>query len=253
MRHRSGLATGVYAGVYYLRGGLATFAFPSLSSQFGWRVPFIITAAVTAIASFQNAFALRGLEEERLMVTFGQAYKVIRSRSVLAVAFGIIRGSSVNYVVTQFLVTYAQVNLGYSATLVGAISSLVFIGAVIGGPIGGLASDRLARRRLMITLPAVGSALAVGFFLVGVPLALLLGLGHLRERLRLPHSTRDRQEQPGDGDRDHQHNGAPLRLAVCPGLRTDVSSYGYPAGWLVVMAMSLVSVPLIWRAREPSA
>jgi MFS transporter, ACDE family, multidrug resistance protein len=259
MRHRSGLATGLYAGLFYLGGGLATFAFPSIASTYGWRLPFVITAAITLCALVQNFVALRNYPNERKQVTTEGLYRVLRSRSVIAVALGVLGGSSVNYVVTQFLVTYAQVHLGYSAALSGAISSLVFIGAVIGGPVAGWLSDHFKRRRLLIFVPVVGSALSVAFFLIDVPVALLLGT--FLSGFMISGVFGNAYGYPAQFGVDRRYLAMGIAIINITGLlygslsapvfAAVVSSAGYSAGWVVLILMSLVTAPLIYAAKEP--
>jgi MFS family permease len=46
---RSGLASGVYFGLFYLGGGVASLAFTPLASSLGWQTPFIVSAVISFV------------------------------------------------------------------------------------------------------------------------------------------------------------------------------------------------------------
>lgn len=259
MKERSGLATGAYAGLYYLGGGLATLIFPSVASEFGWRIPFVITTVVTLIALVENYLALKSVRDERRTVSLRGALNVVWNRSVLAVAIGIVGSGAVSYILTEFLVTYVQVHLGYSAAFSGAISSLVFIGAVLGGPIGGYISDTVRRRRLLIVIPAVGGALTVSLLLLSQPVSLVVGTFVTGFLISAVFGNAYAYATQLGIDRNNlamamgviNVSGLLFGSVSAPVFALIVSSYGYGIGWLAVVAVGLASAPLVYLAREP--
>ena len=176
LRQRSGLASGIYGGMFYLGGGLASIAFTPIASSMGWRVPFIIVSILTFIALGENVYAFKGYSPTTMVGSLEGAYRTLRSRNVLFVTIAILGVGAINYIITQFFVTYTEEHLGYSAAAAGTISSLFFVGAFFGGPVGGWLSDHFKeRRRLFILLPAIGAAVSVALFSIAAPVALLAG------------------------------------------------------------------------------
>jgi MFS family permease len=183
---RSGLASGVYSGLFYLGGGVASLAFTPLASSLGWQTPFIVSAVISFVALSENAYAFRGHKESKEW-DVAKARHIFSSRTIRLVAISILGASAVNYVITQFFINYVEDYLRYPAAITGTVASLVFIGAAFGGPVGGWLSDHFRNRRRFLLLPSIGAAISVSLFAVNVPVALLLGRSPVgpSSRLRL--------------------------------------------------------------------
>ncbi|MEU2723116.1 MFS transporter [Streptomyces smyrnaeus] len=138
--------------------------------QWGWRAPFVI-GALLSLAGF---WVRRGAQETRSDKHAGGPrpglFDALRSHpreSLLIV--GITAGGTIAYYVwTSYLPTYAQVNAGLDKgdALVAGTISLVFF--MLLQPLGGLLSDRVGRKPLLLTF-------AIGFAVVCVPLLHAVG------------------------------------------------------------------------------
>jgi hypothetical protein len=113
----------------------------------------------------------------------------------------------------------------------------------------------------MIALPVVSGALAVAIFLVNAPLALLVGT--FATGFLISGVFANAYAYPTQLGIDRSHLVMAIGIINITGLlygslsapvfAATVSLYGYPIGWVVVIAMSLVSVPLIYLAKEPAS
>ncbi|MEW2029080.1 MFS transporter [Streptomyces roseifaciens] len=138
--------------------------------DWGWRVPFLI-GAVISLAGF---WIRQGAEEthdvpgkEAARPALFEAVRRHPRESLLIC--GITAGGTLAYYTwTTYLPTYAQMNAGFDkgdALAVGTIS-LAFFAAL--QPLGGLLSDRIGRKPLLI-------GFAVGFAALAVPLLHAVG------------------------------------------------------------------------------
>ncbi|MFI1160758.1 MFS transporter [Streptomyces sioyaensis] len=145
-----------------LASGTATLAVFSLSEQdmrdWGWRLPFL----VGAVLSLVGLWVRRGAEEPRgkwQLENRPGLFDALRKhpRESLLICGITIGGTIAFYTWTSYLPTYAQVNEGFDkrqSLLVGTLS-LVFFALI--QPLGGVLSDRVGRRPLLMGF-AVGTA-----------------------------------------------------------------------------------------------
>ncbi|MEV7597687.1 MFS transporter [Kitasatospora sp. NPDC089797] len=135
----------------------------------GWRVPFLVGAVLSLLGLWIRHAARETLAEVRPERRTGLFEGVRRHPRASLLICGITVGGTIAfYTWTTYLPTYAQVNAGFDkgrSLLVGTVS-LVFFGLV--QPLGGLLSDRVGRRPLLLGF-AGGSAVLC------VPLLHLIG------------------------------------------------------------------------------
>lgn len=258
IKGKSGLASGIYSSAFYFGGGLAVVAFTPIASLFGWRIPFVITAILTFVGLIQNVRALRvysSLNSEKV----AKIRRVLHSRSVWAVALGILGVSAINYVVTQFFISYSEIHLRYSPSLTGLASSLMYVGALIGGPLGGIASDHFAKRRQFIGLPAFVASISVLFFSLDTYVALLVGA--LLSGVFVSAAYSNAYVYPTQLGIDS--DTAPLAVGLinsvgimygsimAPLFSVLIAFEGFSTAWAMLTVISLASIPLIYYAREP--
>jgi predicted MFS family arabinose efflux permease len=164
-RERRGWATGwIISG--FAAGQIAGIPIGTLlAGRFGFRVPFLAFAVVSALSLAMVALLPRPsvrLAETPLSVrTFLGGYAgLLRRPEILAATavFFLMFGGSALY--TTFLPTWLDVTLGATA---GAIAALFFAGGLsnaVVGPIAGSLSDRVGRRRIIL-VASVGIALVM--------------------------------------------------------------------------------------------
>ncbi|HET6860033.1 MAG TPA: MFS transporter [Streptomyces sp.] len=131
----------------------------------GWRVPFILGAALSLVGFWIRRGAQETLSEERAKEPRPGLFDALRKhpRQSLLIC-GITAGGTLAYYTwTSYLPTYAELNTGMSksdALLAGTISLAFF---ALLQPLGGMLSDRFGRKPLLLFF-------GLGFALLSVPL-----------------------------------------------------------------------------------
>jgi metabolite-proton symporter len=140
--------------------------------QWGWRLPFLISAVLIAIGLYVRlgvdetpAFVE---EKARNVIPKAPLAEVLRlQRREIALAAGSILGCfTFAYMISAYLATYAHTHLGYSRNVilfVGVLGALIGIGFVA---FSAVLSDRVGRRRMML----VGWAMCLAWSFVAIPL-----------------------------------------------------------------------------------
>ncbi|WP_435858555.1 MFS transporter [Streptomyces pathocidini] len=135
-------------------------------SDWGWRVPFLLGAVISLVGFWIRRGAHETRSAERLAAdTRPGLFEALRRhpRESLLIA-GITTGATIAYYTwTTYLPTYAIVNAGLDKgdALTAGTISLAFFALL--QPLGGLLSDRIGRKPLLITF-------ALGFAVLAVPL-----------------------------------------------------------------------------------
>ncbi|MDF4251891.1 MFS transporter [Streptomyces sp. WMMB303] len=138
--------------------------------QWGWRVPFLLGALLSLAGFWVRRGARETRSERQAEAPRPGLFDALRRHpreSLLVV--GITAGGTIAYYVwTSYLPTYAEVNAGLdkSDALVSGTLSLVFF--MLLQPLGGMLSDRIGRKPLLLVF-------AIGFAVLCVPLLHAVG------------------------------------------------------------------------------
>ncbi|MEU5588948.1 MFS transporter [Streptomyces chrestomyceticus] len=133
--------------------------------QWGWRLVFLIGAVFSLLGLWIRSGARETRSEEQRAAARPGIFEALRRypRQSLLIC-GITAGGTLAYYTwTTYLPTYAQVNAGFDkseALTVGTLSLLFF---ALLQPLGGLLSDRVGRKPLLL-------GFALGFAVLAVPL-----------------------------------------------------------------------------------
>ncbi|MGW1894873.1 MFS transporter [Streptomyces sp. NPDC002004] len=131
----------------------------------GWRVPFLVGAALSLVGFWIRRGATETRGEERRQGPRPGLLDALRHHPRASLLIGGITagGTLAYYTWTSYLPTYAQLNAGVtkSDALLAGTLSLAFFGLL--QPVGGLLSDRFGRRPPLLFF-------GVGFALLSVPL-----------------------------------------------------------------------------------
>ena len=258
-RGRSGFTIGIYNGAFNLGAGLGIIAFTPLASEVDWRLPFVITGVLTLIAFGENLYALKGWVDP-VKIELSRVKSTLASRDILIVIVATIGMDAAYYVVSQFLPTYSEVNLHFSSTLAGIISSLVLLAAFVGAPLWGWVADRMKNRRLIILITSIAGSLSVALFAFQNPTvtwfaAFLSGFfftGALTNCYAYPVQIPEIGKKYAPLSIGLINSASILAGAVLtsafPTLATD---FGYYLAFLLAGTIPIVLVPLIYAAREP--
>jgi MHS family alpha-ketoglutarate permease-like MFS transporter len=133
--------------------------------QWGWRVPFVIGAALAAIAlvmrrdlpetpSFER-------EQHRNAATGGLKLLARYPREVLVVIGLTMGGTLAFYVYTTYMQKFLKLSVGLSDAQTTAVSAGSLLFAMLLQPVYGALSDRIGRRPLLLGFAVLGTALTV--------------------------------------------------------------------------------------------
>ena len=90
------------------------------------------------------------------------AKRVLRSRSIWALALALTGAWAAYYIVAQFFVEFASdVHPGWSLALAATLPTVMIVVEIVGGPVGGLFSERRRDMRYALVLFGVPSTLAL--------------------------------------------------------------------------------------------
>lgn len=140
--------------------------------QWGWRVPFLISAVLIALALYVrlniDETPVFAEEKARDLVPKAPLAEVLRlqRREILLAAGSVLGGMAFCYMGNTYLAMYAHNHLGYTRSFiwtVGVVAGLVSITSVLGSAI---LCDRFGRRRIML----IGWAACVPWSFVVIPL-----------------------------------------------------------------------------------
>ena len=140
--------------------------------EWGWRIPFLISAVLIAIALYVR---LR-IEETPVFVEEKTRNRVstapiaellrLQRREIVLAGGSILAGMSFVYMANTYLTRYAHAELGYPRGFIWAVGALAGLVSITVVATSGTLSDRFGRRRIML----LGWAGCVPWALVVIPL-----------------------------------------------------------------------------------
>jgi metabolite-proton symporter len=140
--------------------------------QWGWRLPFLISAALIGIGLYVrlniNETPVFAEEKARNLVPKAPLAELLRlQRREIALAAGsVLTGPSFAYMASTYLATYAHTQLGYSRNVIlfiGVLDGLTVIAFIV---FSATLCDRVGRRRMML----IGSAACLPVSFAVIPL-----------------------------------------------------------------------------------
>src|SRR5271167_3906005 len=140
--------------------------------QWGWRLPFLISAALIGIALYVrlniDETPVFAEEKARNLVPDAPLAEVLRlhRREILLAAGSILGGMSFVYMGHTYLTIYAHNHLGYSRTFIWSIGALGGLVSIAFVTLSASLCDRVGRRRMML----LGWAGCVPWSFVVIPL-----------------------------------------------------------------------------------
>jgi metabolite-proton symporter len=140
--------------------------------QWGWRLPFLISAALIGIGLYVrlniNETPVFGEEKARHAVPKAPLTELLRlQRREIALAAGSVIGNySFPYLTSTYLTTYANTHLGYSRNVILLVSVLGGLAGMVFVTLSATLCDRVGRRRMML----VGWVACLPWSFVVIPL-----------------------------------------------------------------------------------
>ncbi|HEY1839199.1 MAG TPA: MFS transporter [Mycobacterium sp.] len=138
----------------------------------GWRIPFLISAALIAIALYVrlriDETPVFAEEKARNAITAAPITELLhlQRRQILLAAGSILGGFGFAYMGNTYLTAYAHSNLGYTRSFIWAVGALAGLASIGSVAFSASLCDRVGRRRMML----VGWAGCVLWSVVVMPL-----------------------------------------------------------------------------------
>ncbi|BBJ29033.1 MFS transporter [Athalassotoga saccharophila] len=152
-----GMAMGFYNGAFNLGAGIGIAAWNAVAIFTGWRVALIIGGIIGLAITIENNLLLPPDEVTKEKVEWK---KVLGNKDVWLIGLSLAGFWGAFFATAQFLSPYL-VKKGMNGDLAGLISSLTLIAGAVGGPLIGMISDKIKKRKQFMILLSL-----VMFFLI---------------------------------------------------------------------------------------
>jgi MFS family permease len=140
--------------------------------QWGWRIPFLISAALIGIALYVrlriDETPVFTAEKARNPVPSAPIAELLRlqRREILLAAGSVLGGFGFAYMGNTYLTVYAHFHLGYTRSFIWAVGALAGLASITFVALSATLCDRVGRRRMML----LGWAACVPWALAVIPL-----------------------------------------------------------------------------------
>jgi sugar phosphate permease len=180
--HRKGLVLSFHGMGGNVGEALAPVAVGALLGAFTWRqvvvinvVPGIVMAALLlillgafSVASGNDDKALNARAEKRSLREYlGQYVSLLRNKALMIVSVSSSFRTMTQAGLLTFLPVYLAYELGYSPFFVGFCMTVIQLAGFIAGPIGGHLSDKMGRRRVVMSSMMLTGVMVIGMVLAG--------------------------------------------------------------------------------------
>lgn len=124
--------------------------------QWGWRVPFLISAVLIGLAGYVrfniNETPVFAEEKARQLIPNAPIAELLRlqRREIVLAAGSILGGMGFVYLANTFFVIYAHTHLGFSRSFIWSVGALGGLASISLVAISATLCDRLGRRRVML-------------------------------------------------------------------------------------------------------
>jgi len=124
--------------------------------QWGWRIPFLISAGLIGIALYVrlriDETPVFAAEKARNLVPTAPIAELLRlqRREILLAGGSIVGGFCFAYMGNTYLTVYAHFHLGYTRSFIWAVGALGGLASIASVVLSASLSDRVGRRRMML-------------------------------------------------------------------------------------------------------
>ncbi|MFY7697859.1 MAG: MFS transporter [Legionella sp.] len=176
--HRMALVTGSIVTMAMTGGMIAQYPLTKLVIQFGWRQSLIIVACLGVSIVITMIYAVKD-KPEGYQAVFRKIqtvrpisnYSYLNSQTLRAALYASLMNMAVAIYGAMMGSLYLMQRLGVSKEQAALVNSMLFLGAILGGPLIGWCSDRLALRTLPMKVGAMVSLLTM-LVILYVPVSL---------------------------------------------------------------------------------
>ena len=163
---RRGVAVGVFSSAFSAGAALGVFVSAVVIPFIGWRGALGLGGAILLVLLAIATPLVPSEAPSRAAPARARWPAALRSPAVWAMGFAFVGLEGASLSAGQYFVPYAQIVLGWTPALAGAIASLFVFPSLFGGPVGGAVTERYTNRRTQLVLATVlsgGLVLTVPF------------------------------------------------------------------------------------------
>jgi len=249
-----GTAVGVYNAGFHT-GTLVTLGvWPTIMSLYGWRLGLLVPGVAGVLLAFATYWVSRWVEDP--VDPRGVHVSTIGNRLVLYSALGLGFAGAAWYPLTQFGILYLTSEAKLDVGIAGAMVSVLSLGSVVGAPLSGRLYDRARdRKRLLYLLNLLNSVSLAAFSISPVqaiiPIVFMTGLFYTASNNLYYVTPMMVVSQSEIAVTVATVNMVHLLAAsAIPYVFSAVAeSWGYFAGWMMMVFVSLLAVLCVWRMR----
>ncbi len=254
---------GLYNAGFSLGSGLGVIVGAIIGVEFGWAWALGIGGVILLVGTLALELLLPRVAPPTAPRSGGELLRaagpVLRSRSIWSLAIALTGAWAVFYIVAQYFVQFASdVHPAWSLTLAAALPTVMILVEILGGPLGGVLSERARDLRSLLVIFGIPTSLvllAIPFLpLVAlVPLFLFLGFGSGVMFANLYLIPTYHPEVQGEGLTlalaliNAVQIAAGSALAIAFGYVA--STWGYTSAWIFAGAVGVLPLPLLLWVR----
>lgn len=177
---RKGLVLSYHGVGGSLGDALAPLAIGALLAWFSWRTVVVINIVPGIVMSVLILAMLGALAADRddraenadtppwsARQYFRDALGLLRNRGLMLVSFSAMFRTLTQVGLMTFLPVYLAIEMGYSPFIAGACLAVLQVAGLAAGPVGGHLSDRMGRRRVVMSSMVLTGVMIVGMALAG--------------------------------------------------------------------------------------
>ncbi len=253
-QQEEGFVMGLYSAMFNVGGGLGLFAWAFLIEVWNWHIGLILGGVIGLIlVAFGQVVIPKDVPVQHQP---GSMRVVLRSRNIILISLGIIGMWGGIFTTSQLLPKFLNDVYKVDPGQAGLIASLIMFAAILGGPVGGKASDIIRQRKIFMLIPGFGVAL--GLALIGTvhpyEMWFLIPVIGFMDSIVFSIEYASASQFPEVG-----HEYAPLAISLMNsaqilgsfGIPIAFAVLGYSLGWYFLGAVAAATLVLVFWIQEP--
>ncbi len=253
-QEEEGFVMGLYSAMFNVGGGLGLFAWAFLIEVWNWHIGLVLGGVIGLIlVAFGQIVIPKDIPVQHQP---GSMKVVLKSRNITLISFGIIGMWGGVFTTSQLLPKFLKDTYQVSTGQAGLIASLIMFAAILGGPVGGRASDILRRRKIFMLIPGFGVALGLALIGTVQPYEmwfLIPAIGFMDSIVfSIEYASASQFPEVG-------HKYAPLAISLMNsaqilgsfGIPIAFAVLGYSLGWYFLGAVAAATLVLVFWIQEP--
>ncbi len=253
-QEEEGFVIGLYSAMFNVGGGLGLFAWAYIIEVWNWHFSLVLGGVIGLILVAYGQIVIP--KDVRVQHQPGSMRIVLKSRNIILISLGIVGIWGGIFTTSQLLPKFLKDTYQVSTGQAGLIASLIMFAAILGGPVGGKASDILRRRKIFMLIPGFGVALGLALIGAVQPYEiwfLIPAIGFM-DSIVFSIEYASASQFPEVGQKY-----APLAISLMNsaqilgsfGIPIAFAVIGYSLGWYFLGAIAAATLVLVFWIQEP--